>query len=215
MEFRNSKVEVLEVAPIWIRPLGAVAGAPRELARPRSASLVTSRVRVLAALLPMIVLPAKVLASWLRTRRPAPPRVRPFPAAPSEIRPPIVRVLAVTVMEREVPAVMPPIVTAPAPRSRLCVPMKVTLRFMVNGLAVVTATAPALVLSIRTTSVAAPPPKFRVPVPRAVALLMLSRGELPTVPVAVESTTLPVMPELSPERVKEAPLAPDMVVCPL
>jgi hypothetical protein len=109
---------------------------------------------------------------------------------------------------------MPPSVVVPVPRLRFCAPTKVKFRFKVIALAVLTFTALTLVLSILTTSVAAPPPKFRIPVPKAVALLILSLGELAEVLVAVESTTPPVMPELSPERVKAAPADPDTVLCP-
>ena len=146
---------------------------------------------------------------------PAPCLVIPIPATVSPISPPKVSVLALTIMIRAPGEVIPPIVTAPVPRLRLCVPTNVKFRFSVIGFAVVSDTAPALVLSIRTTSVAAPPPKFRVPMPSAVALLMFSLGELATVAVAVESVTPPLMPELSPESVNVAPLLPDTVIAPV
>ena len=92
---------------------------------------------------------------------PAPFFVRPKLAP--DIAPPTVRLPAETVMVRE--AFM---VTLPVPRFRSFVPTKVKLPFQFWALLVVSVFALPLVLSI------VPPAMVKLPVPRAVALLMFN-----------------------------------------
>ena len=77
--------------------------------------------------------------------------------------PPTVRLLAFTVTVR-----LAPKVTAPVPRFKLCVPVKLKLPFHACALLLESVIAPAVVLSI------VPPLMVKVPVPSAVALLILT-----------------------------------------
>ena len=166
---------------------------------------VMSPVKVLA-LLPSTTFPAvtdkavvaKVLEPLtipLRVRVPAPALVRT--KVEPLMAPPRVRVLAVTVMIRSALRVV-----APAPRSRLWVPVKVKLPLRAKGLAAVVIAAPVVLSRV-------PPLMAKVPavVPVAAALLRLSvpalRVTFPVKVFAPESVSVPA-PAL--EIPKVAPL---------
>ena len=58
----NSKVELKEPEPIWMIPLDAEVGAPRDEAPPLTSALLLKRRRRLAlVLLPIVNAPVKVL----------------------------------------------------------------------------------------------------------------------------------------------------------
>ena len=99
----------------------------------------------------------------VRIRVPLPALVKPRPEP--EIMPPTVRLPAETVTVGVTPRV-----TLPVPRFRSFVPVKVNELFQFCALLFVRVMAPALVLSI------VPPLRVnaKVPLPRAVALLILS-----------------------------------------
>ena len=97
----------------------------------------------------------------LRISVPAPALVRPNVLPP--IAPPTVRLPPFTVTVR-----LALIVTAPVPRFRSLVPVKVKLPFQCCALLLLRVMAPPLVLSI------VPPATVKVPVPGAAALLRLS-----------------------------------------
>ena len=88
-----------------------------------------------------------------------PALMRLLAVVPLEIAPWTVRVFAVTVTVREVPAEFPS-ETAPAPRSRLWLPAKVKLAFHVCGLLVVRTRFAAPLSSL-------PPLMVSMPVPSA------------------------------------------------
>jgi hypothetical protein len=99
-------------------------------------------------------------------------------AVPSEMMPPTVRVLALTVTVRE-PAVEPS-ETVPVPRLRFLVPVKVKFPFQICALLVVSVwlAANSAVLS------RVPALMVTVPLPSAVALLMFSVPEFRVAPAS-------------------------------
>ena len=170
----------------------------------------------------LLMLSVPVLSVVPPSKVPAPPSVSvPAPAlvrlkelAPSVIAPPTVNVPPLTVTAR-----LAPRVAVPVPRFRLFVPVKAKSAFQLWALLFERVIAPPLVLSI------VPPAMVKVPVPSAVALLMLSVPALSVVPplkvFAPETVHIPapdlikdVAPPLSPitaARVLAPALVPDKV----
>ena len=97
-------------------------------------------------------------------------RLKPLPL----MTPPTVRLLAFTVTVR-----LAPKVTAPVPRFKLCVPVKVKLPFQTWALLVESVIAPPVVLSMTALLLAA---IVNVPVPSALALLIFSVPAVIVVP---------------------------------
>ena len=186
-------VRALLIVPTARRPTALVplieivtvlAGSPSEASEPM--------VSIPAWISTVLPAPPKVLVP-LRTSVPVPVLIRPTFKSPSSSAPPTVRVLAETAsvgISRSV--------TAPAPRSRDCVPVKVKPWNHCIGFPVVSARAAPEVL-LRVT----PLETLKTPVPSAEALPKLS---VPAVRL------MPPLPVLAPESVS-AP-APALVIGP-
>ena len=186
-------VRALLIVPTARRPTALVplieivtvlAGSPSEASEP-----MVSMPAWISTVLPA---PPKVLVP-LRTRVPVPVLIKPTFKSPSSSAPPTVRVLAETAsvgISRSV--------TAPVPRSRDCVPVKVKPWNHCIGFAAVSASAaPEVLFNVTPLEI------LKVPAPRAVAL---ARFKEPAVRLR------PPRPVLGPLRVNEP--APALVTGP-
>src|SRR5438093_1080367 len=139
--------------------------------------LLVSEPVVVPMMLETLPLPAPVRVSpnvapvivpvLVRFSVPVPALVRLLAVVPLEMTPPSVRVLPLTVMVRVVPAVVPNEIT-PVPMFKLRVPVKVKSPFQVWALLLLSVIEAPVVLSM------VPPLMVNVPVPSAVALLILN-----------------------------------------
>ena len=135
----------------------------------------------------------------LRTIEPAPVLVMPRLLLPSPMLPPTVKVLAVVVR-----VMLLPKVTAPVPRSRSLLPVKVKSPFQFWTLFGVRAIAPLGTLMV------VPAPMVNTPLPRAVVLLMfklpLERVNAPDPEFVPERVTTPVLVLLTEKLKAVSPL---------